>query len=183
MPPQLPTMQHQKQGELQTVPNQPPSDRTHAKGGPPMINLGLSAEDAPHTQIYETNPICPTPMSKRTGNPPVADPTDPKMRNEPNLSPANSQSPTAKSCFLRNEPNSPFTRLAESDSPPNIHSTIYNMEHPPVEDTIPRPNSPHRGRHSCKKVHVPGGKIFVFCPIIDRLAARGEGVASFFEKS
>ncbi len=36
------------------MPNQKESQ---AAGLPPMINLGLSAEDAPHTKTYETNPI------------------------------------------------------------------------------------------------------------------------------
>ncbi len=35
----------------------PPSDRTHAKGGPPVVNPGLSAGDRPRTQLRETNPI------------------------------------------------------------------------------------------------------------------------------
>ncbi|RKY08895.1 MAG: hypothetical protein DRP66_03520 [Planctomycetota bacterium] len=40
----------------------------------------------------------------------------------------------------------------------------------------------HR-QHNCTKVPVPGGKIFVFCPIIDRLTAQEAGDATFFEKS
>ncbi len=39
------------------MPIQPPSDRTLAKGGPPVFNPALSAGDPPATQKNETNPI------------------------------------------------------------------------------------------------------------------------------
>ncbi len=71
---------------------------------PPMINLGLSAEDAPHTQIRETNPIhrpTPTPFPRNEPNfriPGVPPPPNHAKR---------TQSPNADRQKIRNEPNLP----------------------------------------------------------------------------
>ncbi len=62
------------------MPNQPPSDRTRAKGGPPVFKRSLSrfigslsAGDPPRTKKHETNPIfarqiCETTLNLRTTN-------------------------------------------------------------------------------------------------------------------
>ncbi len=116
------------------------------------------------TQEYETNPICsatkcpPTPHFSETN--PIyrlaTRATTQKHETNPIYNPANSQSPTAKSCFygtnpiypypslpydpkMRNKPNlgthsvpppSPAPKNAKQTQSPatNIHSTIYNIQ-------------------------------------------------------
>ena len=101
------------------MPNQPPSDRTRAKGRPPIFNPGLSAGDPPPHKKCETNPI-PTYQVSRSPlfqrNEPNFQPRrtcgNPKMRNEPNPSLAHDPK-------MRNEPNFPHRwRLAGLPSPP-----------------------------------------------------------------
>ena len=92
----------------------PPSDRTNATGVPPMINLGLSSEDAPHTQKYETNPIPAYQASHRP---------------EP-----------AERTISRNEPNLPYRRRLAGFSRPNY--TKQTQSAPPAPSH--RPNYPKR---------------------------------------
>ena len=96
----------------------PTQKESQAAGLPPMINLGLSAEDAPNNQLCKTNPIC-HPNNQKMQNEPnlphhhrhhyptmrnepnfhLGEPVeDQKIRNEPNLS-------TAGPPIIRNEPN------------------------------------------------------------------------------
>ena len=96
------------------MPNQPPLDRTRATGVPPVFNRGLSAGNPPTTQ---------------------------KMRNEPNLPPANSQirktnpiSPTLRpACRKRKETNPidtpachPERRAAERSAAAQSRATCQN---------------------------------------------------------
>ena len=190
------------------MPIQPPSDRTRTKGGhsspefwiltsgfSPIMqnepNLRLPA--CPKPQIRETNPIPPATRLWKTKkcetNPIYAYPSlanHPKMRNEPNshiptvppppISAKRTQSQDAPRPNAQNEPNLPH----------HYHPADPNMRNEPnyrLANSRNEPNLPHRGRHSCTKVPVPGGKIFAFHPIIGGLTARGAGVATFFEKS
>ena len=80
----------------------PTQKESQAAGLPPMINLGLSAEDAPNNQKCETNPIHTRPTTKKNETNPISAPwhpdyakqtqfapplpsDDPKNRNEPNF--------------------------------------------------------------------------------------------------
>ncbi len=130
----------------------PIQKESQAAGLPPMINLGLSAEDAPHTQIYETNPIYTAPDLWRTKkcetNPirvhQVSNHT-PNTRNEPNLTnPTAKKSETnpiypypslAQDPNMRNEPNPPCPLVPhapimrnEPNSRRNPQSTFYNLQ-------------------------------------------------------
>ena len=77
------------------MPNQPPSDRTRAKGGPPVFNLGLSAGDPPLIpiasclvpQFHETNPISQSQQPKKSKQTQLPPGPSPKMQNEPNSPP------------------------------------------------------------------------------------------------
>ena len=95
------------------MPTQPPSDRTRAKGGPPVFNPGLSAGDPATTQKKRNEPNftlahAPTPpyYAKRTQFAPTATAIIP---NKPNLAPLAIPK-------TRNEPNS---RIPSVPPPPN----------------------------------------------------------------
>ncbi len=102
------------------MPNQPPSDQTHAAGGP-QYHL------APCTR-RGFKPILPDQYAKRTQSTPRRTCGGPKIRNEPNLPlpqpapqrkntkrtqfrPANRQKQTANHQKTRNEPNLPYSLL------------------------------------------------------------------------
>ena len=87
MLPQLGIKQHQKQGELQTMPNQPPSHRTRAKRGPPVLKRSLSRfigslspGNPPATQKNETNPIYARPKYETNPIQTPASPGKPNLR-------------------------------------------------------------------------------------------------------
>ena len=142
------------------MPTQPPSDRTRAKGGPPVFNPGLSAGDPPRPKKCETNPIPqgrPPKNAKRTQSQPR--PTTQMRKTNPIYTPANSQSPTANSCFLRNEPN--FHRLADPTVPRISKTnpiTAYRWRPAgfPAPHCAKRTQSPYRW-------HLPGPTIPSLC--------------------
>ncbi len=84
--------------------NETPSDRTHAAGVPPMINLGLSAEDAPHPKNTKRTQL------PRTAGVSPASPS-PNLQNKPNLGCWRAQLCETNPIFVET---------------PNLHSTIYN---------------------------------------------------------
>ncbi len=173
------------------MPSKPPSDRTPAPGVPPVFNRSLSkfiparrgsigslsAGGPPTTQIHETNPIttrpkCETNPISRTGTACRA----PTIRNEPNLSPPNSQSPTAKSCFSRNEPNLPLPQPGpRSKYAKRTQSTPRELTkrtqswyrwHPPAQTVPPNtrnePNlPPHAKKNETNPIYVPR-RLFYF---------------------
>ena len=66
----------------------------------------------------------------------------PITQNEPNFSPANSQSPKAKSCFSRNEPNlTPATPRLRKTNPIYTRPTIKNAKR--TQFTVPPPHLYH----------------------------------------
>ncbi len=90
------------------MPNQPPSDRTRAKGGQPVFNPALSPGYPPscllpiasclyYAKRTQSHPHGTPKMQNEPNLPPHAWPRDPNSRNEPNLHPA----------IMQNEPNSP----------------------------------------------------------------------------
>ena len=121
------------------MPIQPPSDRTHAKGGPPVFNPGLAAGDPPATQKNETNPIYP--------------PQDPNIRNEPNLPRPRLPDRRPHPPNMRNEPNyrtaaplftihrSLFTIFTKRTQfrPPTARATTQKCETNPIYPTIYSP--------------------------------------------
>ena len=123
---------HQKQGELQTVPIKPPSDRTRAAFRHPELAEGPSPEFWILTSGFspkcETNPIC--------------HPNNQKMRNEPNSSiPIVSRRPL----FMQNEPNLPSRQLphpAITRNEPNFRRDAQ----PSTQKTRNEPNLHHHHR-------------------------------------
>ncbi len=116
------------------MPNQPPSDRTRAKAGPPVFNRSLSrsigslsAADPPATQKNETNPIC--------------HPNHPKIRNEHNLAPRHPRIRETNPIFAhsRHRPGFPTPKICETT--PNVErSEIRPWRTKQTQSTTPPPS-------------------------------------------
>ncbi len=110
------------------MPTTPPSDRTRAKGLPPLyLTLTEVGDIRPAHQKYETNPIPAPPISaKRTQftTSPRSSRLDsgigltPKMRNEPNFH-------LAAPPNMRNKPNLPYHRHLAAQTTPNCAKRHY----------------------------------------------------------
>ncbi len=126
------------------MPKRPPSDKTHAKGVPPMVNPHFQCGMPHAAQICETNPIyrtgtaCRAPISRNEPNLHRGRPVeDQKTRNKPNLTPAaprlcetNPIYRTPAACRapkMRNEPNlppQPPRQPPKMRNEPNCHPRV-----------------------------------------------------------
>jgi hypothetical protein len=90
----------------------PTKKESQAAGLPPMINLGLSAEDAPHTQKCETNPISTYQVSRQPRF----------LRNEPNLTPR-------RTCGGKKNETNPIYPTPTIRRPKNAKRTQFTIPH------------------------------------------------------